>query len=69
MRAPLDRAWWIPGVDEERMGVKMPSRKDNPDTRLTIGYSNYRLPRSGLVQDLFLKRSYERRRHTDSPEV
>ena len=28
----------------------MPSRKDDPDARLTIGYSIYRLPRSGLVQ-------------------
>ena len=27
----------------------MPSRKDDPDARLTIGYSIYRLPRSGLV--------------------
>ena len=32
----------------------MPSRKDNPDARLTIGYSSYRLPRSGLVQHRFL---------------
>ena len=41
----------MPGVGEERMGgVEMPSRKDDPDARLTIGYSIYRLPRSGLVQ-------------------
>ena len=33
----------------------MPSRKDNPDARLTIGYSSYRLPRSGLVQQVFLR--------------
>ena len=31
----------------------MPSRKDDPDARLTIGYSIYRLPRSGLVQRPF----------------
>ena len=35
----------------------MPSRKDDPDARLTIGYSSYRLPRSGLVQLGFVTRS------------
>ncbi len=44
----------MPGVGEERMGVEMPSRKDDPDARLTIGYSSYCLPRSGLVQQGFL---------------
>ena len=30
----------MPDVGEERMGgVEMPSRKDNPDARLTIGLS------------------------------
>ena len=33
----------------------MPRPKDNPDARLTIGYSIYCLPRSGLVQPWFLK--------------
>ena len=37
------------------MGVEMPSRKDDPDARLTIGYSSYCLPRSGLVQREFLR--------------
>ena len=33
----------MPDVGEERMGgVEMPSRKDNPDARLTIGLSIYR---------------------------
>ena len=55
MTTPLERAWWMPGVGEERMGgVEMPSRKADPDARLTIGYSSYRLPRSGLVQEGFL---------------
>ena len=54
MMTPLKRAWWMPDVGEERMGgVEMPSRKDNPDARLTIGLSIYRLPRSGLVQRPF----------------
>ena len=30
----------------------MPRPKDNPDARLTIGYSIYCLPRSGLVQPM-----------------
>ena len=55
MMTPLEKAWWIPDVGEERMGgVEMPRPKDNPDARLTIGYSIYCLPRSGLVQPLFL---------------
>ncbi len=58
MTTPLERAWWMPGVGEERMGgVEMPSRKDDPDARLTIGYSSYRLPRSGLVQHRFLTKA------------
>ena len=38
----------------------MPSRKDDPDARLTIGYSIYRLPRSGLVQRPFAIHRQER---------
>ena len=47
----------MPDVGAERMGgVEMPSRTDNPDARLTIGLSIYRLPRSGLVQGTFAQR-------------
>ncbi len=56
---PLEKAWWIPDVGEERMGgVEMPRPKDNPDARLTIGYSIYCLPRSGLVQQVFLTHDF-----------
>ena len=42
----------------------MPSRKDDPDARLTIGYSSYRLPRSGLVQRPFATHRQRRRQTT-----
>ena len=58
MMTPLERAWWMPDVGEERMGgVEMPSRTTHPDARLTIGCSIYRLPRSGLVQQGILQLS------------